>query len=144
MKQRVITAIIMIALLIPILIYGKLPFVILGIFLTLVATQEMIEMKEKSVKTPLEVKIFTMVATLMIVFSSFNLTTLSFTGTLSIGLGLVALFLFILLLAVVIHNFLCWFNISFHAISSILRIKSVSIYDSCCSSNRFRCLFCWA
>lgn len=50
MKQRVITAIIMIALLIPILIYGKLPFVILGIFLTLVATQEMIEMKEKSVK----------------------------------------------------------------------------------------------
>ena len=104
MKQRVITAIIMISLLIPILIYGKLTFVILVIFLTLVATQEMIEMKEKSVKTPLEVKIFTMVATLMIVFSSFNLTTLSFTGTLSIGLGLVALFLFILLLAVVIHK----------------------------------------
>ena len=36
MKQRVITAIIMIALLIPILIYGKLPFVILGIYMALI------------------------------------------------------------------------------------------------------------
>ena len=97
MKQRVITAIIMIAVGLPILIYGKLPFIILGLLLALVATQEMIDMKETVAKTPIEVKLFTMLATLMIMFSSFNFKTLSFTGTLTFGLGTMALFLFILL-----------------------------------------------
>ena len=104
MKQRVITAIIMIAVGLPILIYGKLPFIILGVLLALVATQEMIDMKETVAKTPIEVKLFTMLATLMIMFSSFNFKTLSFTGTLTFGLGTMALFLFILLLAVVVRK----------------------------------------
>ena len=104
MKQRVITAIIMIAVGLPILIYGKLPFIILGLLLALVATQEMIDMKETVAKTPIEVKLFTMLATLMIMFSSFNFKTLSFTGTLTFGLGTMALFLFILLLAVVVRK----------------------------------------
>ena len=104
MKQRVITAIIMIAILLPILFYGKLPFIILGILLTLVATQEMIDMKETRAKTPIEVKLFTMVATLMLVFSSFNFKTLSFTNTLTVGLGTMSLLLFILLLVVIIRK----------------------------------------
>ena len=66
--------------------------------------QEMIDMKETVAKTPIEVKLFTMLATLMIMFSSFNFKTLSFTGTLTFGLGTMALFLFILLLAVVVRK----------------------------------------
>lgn len=104
MKQRIVTAIIMIAIVLPILIYGKLPFIILGILLTLVATQEMIDMKETVTKTPVEVKVFTMLATLMIVFSSFSFKVLSFTNTLTFGLGTMSLFLFILLLAVIVRK----------------------------------------
>ena len=104
MKQRIITAIIMIAIVLPILIYGKLPFIILGVLLALVATQEMIEMKETVIKTPAEVKVFTMFATLMIVFSSFSFKTLSFTNTLTFGLGVMSLFLFILLLVVIVRK----------------------------------------
>ena len=118
MKQRVITAIIMIAVGLPILIYGKLPFIILGLLLALVATQEMIDMKETVAKTPIEVKLFTMLATLMIMFSSFNFKTLSFTGTLTFGLGTMALFLFILLLLVnccivynYSNNFICQYSL---------------------------------
>ena len=101
MKQRVLTAIVIIAIGLPILIYGRLPFIILGVLLALVASQEMIDMRETISKTPLEIKVFTMIAILMIVFSSFDFRTLSFTGTLVFGLGTMALFLFILLLAVV-------------------------------------------
>lgn len=104
MKQRIVTAIIMIAIVLPILIYGKLPFIILGILLTLVATQEMIDMKETVTKTPVEVKVFTMLAILMIVFSSFSFKVLSFTNTLTFGLGTMSLFLFILLLAVIVRK----------------------------------------
>lgn len=104
MKQRVITAIVIIAIGLPILIYGKLPFVILGIFLSLVATQEMIDMKETVTKTPIEIKLFTMIATLVVVFSSFDFSTLTFTGTMVFGLGTMSLFLFILLLAVVTRH----------------------------------------
>ncbi|CUM72502.1 phosphatidate cytidylyltransferase [Turicibacter sanguinis] len=101
MKQRVLTAIVIIAIGLPILIYGRLPFIILGVLLALVASQEMIDMRETISKTPVEIKVFTMIAILMIVFSSFDFRTLSFTGTLVFGLGTMALFLFILLLAVV-------------------------------------------
>lgn len=104
MKQRVLTAIVIIAVGLPILIYGKLPFVILGVFLALVATQEMIDMKETVTTTPIEIKLFTIIATLVIVFSSFNFKTLTFTGAVVFGLGTMSLFLFILLLAVVTRN----------------------------------------
>ncbi|HAX73632.1 MAG TPA: phosphatidate cytidylyltransferase, partial [Firmicutes bacterium] len=62
MTQRLITSIVMIAVALPILIYGKLPFTVLGIFLTLVAVSEMIGMKETVKKAPIEMKIFTMLA----------------------------------------------------------------------------------
>ena len=73
MKQRVLTALVIIAIGLPILIYGKLPFILLGVLLALVASQEMIDLRETASKTPIEIKIFTMIATLMIVFSSFVL-----------------------------------------------------------------------
>ena len=86
MKQRVLTAIVIIAIGLPILIYGRLPFIILGVLLALVASQEMIDMRETISKTPVEIKVFTMIAILMIVFSSFDFRTLSFTGTLVVVL----------------------------------------------------------
>lgn len=101
MKQRVLTALVIIAIGLPILIYGKLPFILLGVLLALVASQEMIDLRETVSKTPIEIKLFTMIATLMIVFSSFDFKTLTFTGTLVFGLGTMSLFLFILLLTVV-------------------------------------------
>ncbi|MDE5978378.1 MAG: phosphatidate cytidylyltransferase [Turicibacter sp.] len=104
MKQRVITAIIMLVIGLPILIYGKLPVVILGIVLSIIATQEMIDMKEHTAKLPLEVRLFTSVATLIMVYSSFNFSTLSFSETYETGLGILALILFVLLLVVVIRQ----------------------------------------
>jgi len=104
MKQRVTTAVIMIAIALPILIYGGLPFAILGIILTLIATHEMIEMRETKAKTPIEVKIFTMLATLSMVFHSFDFRTLTFVENPTLSLELVSLFLFILLLVVVIRK----------------------------------------
>ena len=64
----------------------------------------MIDMKETVTKTSVEVKVFTMLATLMIVFSSFSFKVLSFTNTLTFGLGTMSLFLFILLLAVIVRK----------------------------------------
>jgi len=104
MKQRITTAVMMIVVALPILIYGGLPFVILGIILTLVATHEMITMRENTVKAPLEVKLFTQIASLLVVFHSFNFSTLSITENSAISLELLTLFLFILLLVVVIRK----------------------------------------
>ena len=104
MKQRVTTAVILIAITVPILIYGGLPFIILGIALTLIATHEMIEMRETAVKAPLEVKLFTMIATLSMVFHSFDFRSLTFTNNSELSLELMSFVLFILLLMIVIRK----------------------------------------
>jgi len=104
MKQRVTTAGIIIAVALPILIYGGMPFVILGVFLVVIATQEMIKMRETVAQTPIEVKIFTMIATLSVVFYSFDFATLSFTDNTLASLELMALYLFVLLFFVVVRK----------------------------------------
>ncbi|MGL4337127.1 MAG: phosphatidate cytidylyltransferase [Turicibacter sp.] len=101
MSQRLITAIVIIAIALPILIYGKLPFIALGIFLTLVAVQEMIDMKETVNKAPIEIKILTMFATLMVVFSGFDIYSQTFTGVLDFGIGTISFFLFFLMVTLV-------------------------------------------
>lgn len=80
MKQRIITAIIMVLIGVPIVVYGNVPVLILGLVLSLVAVREMIAMKDTVSKTPMEIKIFTMLAVLVVVFNSFNFKTLAFNG----------------------------------------------------------------
>lgn len=104
MKQRVTTAVIIIAIALPILIYGGLPFVLLGVLTTLLATQEMIGMRETTNKVPLEIKLFTMVSTLLVVFHSFDLRSLTFTANSALSIEIMSLVLFVLLLAVVIRQ----------------------------------------
>ena len=104
MKQRITTAVMMIVVALPILVYGGLPFVIFGGLLTLAATHEMITMREKTVSTPLEIKLLTKIATLVVVFHSFDFSTFSINDHAAINLELVAILLVTLLLAVVIRK----------------------------------------
>lgn len=66
MKQRIITAIIMVLIGVPIVVYGNYPVLILGGGLSLVAVREMISMKDITTKTPIEIKLFTIIATLVL------------------------------------------------------------------------------
>lgn len=88
MKQRIITAIIMVLIGVPIVVYGNVPVLILGLVLSLVAVREMIAMKDTVSKTPMEIKIFTMLAVLVVVFNSFNFKTLAFNGEILLERGL--------------------------------------------------------
>ena len=96
MKQRILTAIIMVLIGVPIVVYGNVPVLILGLVLSLVAVREMIAMKDTVSKTPMEIKIFTMLAVLVVVFNSFNFKTLAFNGGDTFGTGPLAIILFIL------------------------------------------------
>ena len=104
MKQRIITAIIMVLIGVPIVVYGNYPVLILGGGLSLVAVREMISMKDITTKTPIEIKLFTIIATLVIVFYSFDFNQLNYHAVTSFGLEIPAIFLFVLLLVSMIRK----------------------------------------
>lgn len=83
MKQRIITAIFLIAAIIPIF-YVKFvynynePFYIIGLLLTIVATTELISMKETERKLPLGVRLFMYLTTLYLSFNMILETLLDY------------------------------------------------------------------
>ena len=108
MKQRMITALGIIAVTLPVLIFGGLPFTILGIALALLATKEMIEVRETVSKAPLEIKLLTMIATLLIVFRPFDLE-----------LVLIFVTLMLLLLGVVVRKSFTLQDASYYLLTAL-------------------------
>ena len=104
MKQRLITAALIIAVALPIIIMGGLPILVLGSLLTLVAVWELIAMRGTKNPAPIEVKALVYAATLWVVFHDFN-----FGGSLGMGIGALSLevvagFLLLLLVVVVFRQ----------------------------------------
>jgi phosphatidate cytidylyltransferase len=103
MKQRVTSAILIIAVALPILIYGSFPFIILGLAVTIVAAYEMIQMRETVNKTPLEIKAFAVIATVAVAFQSFNFQDFTFASG-GLSMEITMLFMFLLLCFVVLRK----------------------------------------
>ena len=107
MTQRLLTALVILAVAIPLVVIGNVPFIILGLGVASIAIFEMFNLLPKKEYVPIEVKIFTVLATLYVMFSGFNFETLSFeSGLFDVNLVSVAVAVFFLLIiAVVRKNF---------------------------------------
>lgn len=68
MKERVITAICMLAVCIPVIVLGGYWFIVLGLIATTIAAWEMVAMHDHSIKVPMWIKIPTTIAILGVVF----------------------------------------------------------------------------
>lgn len=104
MKQRIITAMLLIAVALPVILFGGMPLLLLGAVLTIVAVTEMISIRETINPAPLEVKILVALASLWVVFHSFDngLRIVPNFGTIS--LEIIAGFLLLLLIEVVLRK----------------------------------------
>ena len=72
MKSRIISAVIMIALLVPLLIVGGVPFAIFMTILSTLALYEIIHVRETERKFPIIVKIFAYLLVMFFTISNFN------------------------------------------------------------------------
>lgn len=104
MKQRLITAALIIAVALPIIIMGSAPLWILGAILSVVAAGEMIQLRGTVNPAPLEVKVLVAIATLWMVFHGLDLGYLNTTQMDAVRLEIIAAFLFFLLLVVVMRR----------------------------------------
>jgi len=104
MKQRLITAALIIAVALPVIIIGGVPILILGGILTLVAAGEMIAMRETVNLAPIEIKALVWLATLWVVFQNYDFGGFSLSGASAISLEVVAGILFLLLIFVVLRK----------------------------------------
>ena len=120
MKVRIISAVVLAAILIPLLIIGELPFTILMAILSIMALYELIDIREKKKEFPLLLKLigFVMVAILTIT----NVDAMELTYVFDYRIISIALFLF--LAPMVFINDYKKYNISdaFYLIGSILFI----------------------
>lgn len=67
-KERVITAICLLAVVIPVVVLGNYWFIALGIIATTIASWEMLAMHDHAIKVPIWVKIFAIIVILGVVF----------------------------------------------------------------------------
>jgi len=104
MKQRLITAALIIAVALPVIIIGGAPIIILGAILTVVAAGEMIHMRGTVNRAPLEAKILVCAATLWMVFHDLDWGLIDSAHMESIRLEIIAAFLFFLLIVVVMRR----------------------------------------
>ena len=75
MKKRIISAIVMIIILVPLLIIGNLPFAILGLLLGVASVFELLKLKKN---LPIPVRIITFILTgILILYSYFNINVLT-------------------------------------------------------------------
>ena len=72
MKKRIISAIVALAILVPIIILGGNYFAIAMGMLSVLAYKELLDLKENSVEIPMFVKFLGMICLLLLVFSEFN------------------------------------------------------------------------
>lgn len=101
MKQRMITAMGLILIGLPILIYGRLPFLFLGVTLSLIAVKEMLQLIESQTTLPIESKCLVYVGTLVILLNGLDVTSWTYSPTFKsdfkpiIGLIFLLLILFV-------------------------------------------------
>ena len=100
MTERLITALVILAITIPIVIVGKLPFLILGMILVVLATIELLNVLPNTKYVPFEVKAMTILFTLYVVFSGFKVDSLPVVGAAS-GVNLLSVSLMVGLLLIV-------------------------------------------
>lgn len=72
MKERVITAILLIAVSIPILLYGKWPFYIVITIIGLIGLSEIIKLKERDNKLPIAIKLITYGSLVSLILTNIN------------------------------------------------------------------------
>ncbi|MCL1949393.1 MAG: phosphatidate cytidylyltransferase [Turicibacter sp.] len=104
MKQRLITAAIIIAVALPVIIIGGLPIYLLGAFLALTAAWEMIAMRSTATPSPIEVKLLVYLFTLWIVFHSYDFGFIPPVAEVTLEM-LAALLFFFLIVVVLRKNF---------------------------------------
>ena len=93
MKVRVISAIIMIAVFVPLLIIGELPFAIFMAILSALGLYELIKVRETKKKYPLFLKIFAYI--MVIAFCMYNFDSIEFTSQFDYRVMALLLFLFL-------------------------------------------------
>lgn len=94
MKTRIFSAIIMIALFIPILIMGKAPFAILMSFLAVIGLYELLNTRETKKKFPFLMKVFAYI--LVVFFSLRNSTSIEFITALDYRIMTFIIFAFLM------------------------------------------------
>ncbi len=105
MTKRLLTAIIIIAVALPLILIGNVPFLIFGSVVALIAIFEMIQLLPHTQKVPIEVKVFTVLATFYLMFSGFSFEKLTFASSgFEVDLMTLSLFVFFLLLIAVIRR----------------------------------------
>ena len=93
MKIRVISAIIMIAVFVPLFVIGELPFAIFMAILSALGLSELIKVRETKKKYPLLLKIFAYV--MVIAFCMYNFDSIEFTSQFDYRVMALLLFLFL-------------------------------------------------
>ena len=120
MKKRVISAIILIALFVPLLLIGGIPFTIFGTVLGVFSLYELLKVHESSKKLPLLLKIFAYVLTIYLCL--YNTGTIDFIN--HMDYRLIAAFIFIFLCPMVFIADAKVYNLSdaLYLIGSVLLI----------------------
>ncbi len=120
MTKRVLSAVILLAIFIPILVIGDLPFSILMSLLSLCALYELINIKETKKELPIFIKLFAYMMVLFFVFSSSNVADFQF----SLDYKIMAVLIFLFLMPLVFINDSSKYSINdaLYLISSVLFI----------------------
>lgn len=120
MKKRIISAIVLLAIFVPLLIIGGLPFRILGALVSLLAIYELLNIRENRKKFPLFLKIITYIITVILTLYNTDSTVLNYT----IDYRYLTFIIFFYLISMVLVNDKKKYNINdaFHLIGSTLFI----------------------
>ncbi|MGN0973706.1 MAG: phosphatidate cytidylyltransferase [Bacilli bacterium] len=120
MKKRIISAIVLLLIFIPLLIIGGLPFRILGALVSLLAIYELLNIRENRKKFPLFLKIITYIITVILTLYNTDSTVLNY----SIDYRYLTFIIFFYLISMVLVNDKKKYNINdaFHLIGSTLFI----------------------
>ena len=136
MKKRIISAVVMLAIFIPLLIIGGLPFRILGTIVSVMGAYELLKIREKKKPFPLVLKIITYLLTAAIALYNTDNVVLNY----MIDYRYLTFILFIYLISMVIVNDKKKYNINdaFYLIGSalfiglsfnlLIQIRNYSIY----------------
>lgn len=100
MKQRIISAIVLILIFVPLLIIGKEPFMLLMILLSLLSLYELLKVREKRKKFPVIMKYIAYLLVMFFTFYNYNEVELSF----YVDYRIVSLMLFTYIIPMVFIN----------------------------------------
>lgn len=100
MLQRIISAIVLIIIFVPLIIMGNLPYAIMMLLLAMLGLYELLNVRESKKKFPLTMKILAFIATIILVFNHYELIELSFL----LDYRLIVILLLMFILPIIIIN----------------------------------------